>query len=119
MLDFLTTHGEFLAQSFLPRLFDPEQLDLQNGVEACQNADCDPGVPLAFFINRIINILLASAYPIAFAGILYSAWILVRDSSDPAAYGKVKKNISYLAGGFLIILVGLYGIRFVVTFFGE
>ena len=68
------------------------------------------------FANRIIEFLLSVAYPLAFAAIIYISYLLITSGGNPDAYGKVKKNITYLVTGLFLIVFAVIGIRFLAGF---
>jgi membrane glycosyltransferase len=77
-----------------------------------------PLVGLVDFINRIIEILLSLAYPLAFAAIVYSSFILITSNGNPDAFTKVKKNLTYLVTGLFLIVFSVVAIRFISSLFG-
>jgi hypothetical protein len=74
--------------------------------------DTQAGFGLVDFVNRIIEILLSLAYPLAFASIVYSAYVLISSNGNPDAFTKVKKNILYMVTGLFLIIFSVFGIRF-------
>ena len=79
----------------------------------------EPGTGLAVLANRILDTLLAVAWPLAFIGILYSAYILISSAGKVEAYTTAKKNIGYLFIGITVIILGLYVIRGIIGIFGQ
>jgi len=67
--------------------------------------------------NQIASILTSLVIPIAVAGIIYSAYILISSQGNPDAYKVVKKNVTFLLGGIAIILFATYIFNFVAGFF--
>ena len=61
--------------------------------------------------SRIVDILSALAYPLAFAGIIYTAYILVTASGSPDGWTKAKKNLSYILTGFFLIFGAVMFVR--------
>ena len=54
--------------------------------------------------NFVLNFLTALALPLAVAGIIYSAYIMIVSSGNPDAYTKAKKNLLYIVGGIFLIV---------------
>ena len=75
------------------------------------------GIPV--LLNRILNLLIAIAWPLAFAGLVYSAYTLLTSAGQVEAYSTVKKNIGFIVTGIVVIISGLYVIRFIITVFGN
>ena len=80
--------------------------------------DTRAGFGLVDFVNRIIEILLSLAYPLAFASIVYSAYVLITSNGNPDAFTKLKKNLTYLITGLFLIVFSVFGIRFLAGLFG-
>jgi hypothetical protein len=55
--------------------------------------------------DQILHILTFLAYPIAFIGIIYSAYFLLFANDKPESFTKTKNNLIYMIIGFLLILV--------------
>ncbi|MBU6388972.1 hypothetical protein KGQ71_00475 [Patescibacteria group bacterium] len=62
---------------------------------------------IADIANRILNVLLVFAYPLAFLALLYSAYLLITSAGKSDAYTKVKKNILYLSIGIFVIAMAV------------
>jgi len=54
--------------------------------------------------NHILDFLTRVAYPLAFLGILYCAYLLLTSMGSADAWTKAKKNITYIMTGILLIL---------------
>ena len=76
-----------------------------------------PGSIPQALANHVANLLTALVIPIAVAGIIYSAYILITSQGNPDAYKKVKQNITYLLTGIAVILFASYLFNFVASFF--
>jgi hypothetical protein len=81
--------------------------------------DTSAGTGLSTLINHILDLLIAAAWPLAFIGIVYSAYILITSAGKVEAYAAVKKNVTFILTGILVIVLGLYGVRFIITLFGN
>ncbi len=68
-----------------------------------KNNQIDGAGALQIIVENILNLLLFVAWPIGFAAILYSAYLLINSGGSPDAYAKAKKNITYLLIGFTLI----------------
>lgn len=77
----------------------------------------DPNGILPAIANRIANILTALAYPLAFAGIIYSVYMLIANSGNPDALKTTKKNIGYIMGGIFILVLTLTLFNVVTSLF--
>jgi len=88
-----------------------------NGITGAINDG--PGVGIQSLAERILHILLAVAYPLAFIAILYSSYQLITSAGKPEPYAKAKANlINLFIGIFLIIIAGSI-VRFFITLFGQ
>jgi len=67
--------------------------------------------------NHAADILTALVIPLAVAGVVYSAYILITSQGNPDAYKKVKQNMLYLLGGIALILLTAQIFNFVASFF--
>ena len=65
-------------------------------------------------VNRIIDLMISLAYPLAFFAILFIAYTLITSAGNPDAYVKSKKYIGYLVVGIFLIVFAVLGVRFVV-----
>ncbi len=63
----------------------------------------DPNGILPTVANRLANILIAVALPLAVIGILYSAFQLLTKSGDADAFKHAKQNVGYIATGIVVI----------------
>jgi hypothetical protein len=79
------------------------------------NANDLPGL----LATRIYHILTNLAYPLAFVGIIYSAYLLLTSMGSPEAYAKTKKNIIYITTGIALIVFTAILFRFVQGFFAN
>lgn len=79
----------------------------------------DAGSGVVDLLSRITNLLLAFAFPLAFIGIVFSAWKLISSAGNPAAVVTAKKNIGYIAVGIAVLTLGLYAIKLVYSVFGN
>lgn len=70
-------------------------------------------------LNKIVGLLLLFAYPLAFIGLVYTAWQLITAIGNPTAYVKARQNIITLAVGIAILSLGLLVIRFIYSVFGR
>ena len=75
----------------------------------------NPGEGVIAIVNRIIDLLLAVAYPLAFAAIIYSAYLLITSAGNPEAYVKTKKNVMYLITGMFLIVFAIIGVKFITS----
>lgn len=57
--------------------------------------------------NRIVQTLEAVAYPLAIAGIVYSAYVLITSVGNPDALKTAKKNIMYILTGVFLVVFAL------------
>ncbi len=67
--------------------------------------------------NKLLDILVRLAYPLAFIALLYTAYILITSAGKPEAYVTAKKNITYLVIGIFLILFAVIFVRFVTRLF--
>jgi hypothetical protein len=61
--------------------------------------------------NRIIDTLSFLAYPLAFAAIVYTAYVLITAGNSPDGWTKAKKNVSFILIGFFLIFGAIIFIR--------
>jgi hypothetical protein len=54
--------------------------------------------------SRLLNDLLFLAYPLSFAAVVYSAYLLISSAGNPDAWTKAKKNITNLVIGIFFIV---------------
>ena len=78
-----------------------------------EKIDPSAGTGVIQFVNRIIDIMLSIAYPLAFFSVLYSAYLLITSAGNPDAYAKTKKNVTYLITGVFLIVFAVVGVRFI------
>jgi formate/nitrite transporter FocA (FNT family) len=69
--------------------------------------------------DRALKLLLAFAYPIAFIGIVYTAYQLITSAGKPEPYAAAKKNLTYLVTGIFIITFAAVIVRFFINIFGN
>lgn len=69
--------------------------------------------------DYILSVLTYLAYPLGFAAIVYSAYILVSSSGSPDAYAKAKKNVTYLVIGVFLIVFAIIIVNFIIGFFAT
>ena len=81
-----------------------------------KNADKANSAVAAFF-NRIAEILLAIAIPLALAGIIFAAIALIKASGNPDGYKQAKKIILYILSGFIFIALAVVLVRFMTSLF--
>ena len=62
------------------------------------------GTGVTILLNRIVDTLTFFAYPLALAGLLYSAYLLITSFGNPDAYAKAKKNVIFLLTGIFLIV---------------
>lgn len=67
-------------------------------------ASKDANEILPNFAERIYHILTQLAYPLAFAAIIYTAYILLTSLGKPEGYERAKKNLIYLVTGIGLIV---------------
>jgi hypothetical protein len=80
----------------------------------------DPSKPneiLPSLAERIAEILLRIAYPLAFIGIIYSVYLLVVNSGNPDAFKTTKKNVGFIVTGILLLIFALFIFNKVVKIF--
>ena len=65
--------------------------------------DNSAGTGLTALANRIVDTLSFLAYPLAFAAIVYTAYVLITAGNSPDGWTKAKKNISYIVIGFFLV----------------
>jgi len=78
-----------------------------------------PGTGVQALADRLLHILLAVAYPLAFIAIVYSSYQLIMSSGKPEPYAQAKKNLTYLFIGIFLITIAGSIVRFFVTLFGQ
>jgi hypothetical protein len=66
---------------------------------------------IAALANRVVDTLSSLAYPLAFAAIVYTAYVLITAGSSPDGWTKAKKNISYIVIGFFLIFGAVLFVR--------
>jgi len=66
--------------------------------------NADPNSGISQLANRLLNFLLFLVYPVAFAGLVYTAYLLITSAGNPDAWAKAKKNIAYMVIGIFIIV---------------
>ena len=81
--------------------------------------DTTAGTGIASLLNRIVSLMLAFAFPLAFIGLVVSAWKLISSAGDAAAMATAKKNIGYLAIGIFVLTLGLYAVKLIYSIFGN
>lgn len=54
--------------------------------------------------NRVATFLQIMAWPLAFVGLIYSAYILISSAGNPDAWTKAKKNVGYIATGIFLLV---------------
>lgn len=81
-----------------------------------QNAENANSAVAAFF-NRIAEILLVIAIPLALAGIIFAAIALIRASGNPDGYKQAKKIVLYVLTGFIFIALAVVMVRFMTSLF--
>jgi hypothetical protein len=69
--------------------------------------------------ERIVALLLFFAYPLAFIGLLYSAYLLIVSAGKPEGYNNAKKNITFIITGIFIIVFTTALINIVVSIFKK
>lgn len=69
------------------------------------------------FVNRIAELLIALAFPLAVASILYSVYTLLVSQGDPKAYEKVKKILIFMTLGIFLIVFAVVMVRTVYQLF--
>ena len=70
-------------------------------------------------LNKIVGLLLLFAYPLAFIGLVYTAWQLITSIGDPNAYTKARQNIITITIGIAILTLGLFVVHFIYSLFGR
>ena len=70
-------------------------------------------------LNKVVGLLLFLAYPIAFIGLVYTAWQLITSIGDPSAYTKARQNIITITIGIAILTLGLFVVKFIYSLFGR
>lgn len=94
-------------------------LALFNLSSATGSLNTDAGTGIQALANRILQIIIVFAYPLAFIAIVYSAYQLITSMGKPDAYASAKKNITYVfIGIFLVIFAGII-VRFFISVFGN
>lgn len=81
--------------------------------------DASPNSIPSTLAVRIYHLLTDLAYPLAFVGIIYSAYLLATSMGNPEGYAKTKKNIIYITTGIALILFTAVIFRFVQSFFAN
>ena len=81
------------------RAADP---NLPNIPQSAINDTAGSGVTI--LLNRIVEALTFLAYPLALAGLLYSAYLLITSFGSPDAYNKAKKNVIFILTGIFLIV---------------
>lgn len=67
------------------------------------------GTGAAAVANRIVDVLTFLIYPLAFASLVYSAYLLLSSAGNPDAWGKAKKNVTYIVTGvFLAVFAAIF-----------
>lgn len=89
------------------------------GAKLGQPITTDPGTGIVDLLTRITSLLLAFAFPLAFIGLVFSAWKLISSAGNPAAVVTAKKNIAYLAVGIIVLTLGLYVVKLIYSVFGN
>lgn len=67
--------------------------------------------------NRILDLLTAIAYPLAFLSLVYSAYLLITAGGKPEAWTTTKKNLLNLCIGVFLISFASIFVRLVVNLF--
>lgn len=75
------------------------------------------GVGVTDLFNRILDLLLAFAYPLAFISLAYCAYMLITSMGNPEAYAKTKKNVTYLVIGLFLVIFAAIIVRFFINIF--
>lgn len=86
---------------------------------AGQPLDNTAATGVSNLLNRIVSLMLAFAFPLAFIGLVVSAWKLISSGGDATAVATAKKNIGYLAMGIFVLTLGLYAVKLVYSIFGN
>lgn len=86
------------------------------GAEELQNAETANSAIAALF-NRIAEILLVVAIPLALVGIIFAAISLIQAAGNPEGYKQVKKTIMMILTGFVFIALAAVIVRFLVSLF--
>ena len=76
-----------------------------------------PGAGVQALGDRILQILVDLAYPLAIICIIYTAYILISSSNSPDGYTKAKKNITYLIIGVFLIIFASVFVNIAIGFF--
>jgi hypothetical protein len=79
----------------------------------------DPNTFLPALANRLALILTYLAYPLAFIGVVYSAYLLLANSGNPDAQKMVKKNIGYIATGIFLLVLTIVIFNFFARVFQK
>jgi len=82
------------------------------------NSSGNPTADLDKVLERAVNLLLWAAYPLAFFGIIYSAFQLANPVGKADGYAEAKKHFINTFVGAAIIIVGLYVIRAIISLIG-
>lgn len=93
--------------------------DLSNTILSGQQLNTDAGTGVQDLLNRIVNLMLALAFPLAFIGIVFSAWKLISSAGNAAALATAKKNIIYITIGIAVLTLGLVVIKVIYNVFGT
>jgi hypothetical protein len=72
---------------------------------------------VALFLNRVAEILLVLAIPLAIMGIIFTASTLIQAAGKPDGYVKAKKMLLYIVTGIFIIVFAAVFIRLSYSLF--
>ncbi len=76
----------------------------------------EPNQAVGDLFNRLSEFLIALAFPLAIAAIIYSAYMLLTSQGKPEAYEKTKKNILYLIIGMFFMIFSSIMVKVVYNF---
>lgn len=82
------------------------------------NSD-NANVAAAAFLNRIVDLLLVVAIPLALVSVAYAAFSLIKSQGKPDGYANAKKYLLYVVSGiFFIVFAGIL-VRTVYSLFAS
>jgi len=91
-------------------------LDL-SGLSGHISTQSDVGITAIF--QRIYDFLVAIAFPIGFAAIIYISYTLITAQGNPDGYAKSKKYLFYMITGFALIIFASLIVSLILKTFGT
>lgn len=76
--------------------------------------DTKAGTGIVALAERIYQLFIAVAYPLAFIALLYVSYTLITSAGNPEGYAKAKKQMIYVITGIFLIVFSTVLINLVI-----